>query len=446
MKTIYSLTLIYLFVLPLHAQTQLTITTGTQMTLEGQQQMVLKNTRLAVNGTLIPDSSTVILSGSGAANESAILGTAPVNLFQLELDRGTDSAQLETNVSVQEAVIFSSGLLDLKGQDIDLGNNGELLGENEQARITSTSTGEVITSRALIAPLNEIPGNLGMEITSTSALGATEIRRGHTAQNINGAVGVNRYYLVTPTTNTQLDATLRFAYFNAERNGHDESMLALYQSLNAGNTWNQEGLTSRDTTLNFITLAGLDSLYMLTATTASAFPLEWLRFEAFPVGEEVVCKWVTAAEVNTAHFVVEHSLDGSAFSAIGKVNASGTSTPTHTYDFTHEQPHIGHNYYRIQQVDLNGEYTFSPIREVIFTQTDLHIYPNPATDVVHLSLPSSADADIRLYTLTGQLVHTWKVTGQCFQIDVTPYAVGTYVVEVVQGEKVFRGKMVKKQL
>lgn len=446
MKTYFPFIICWLFALSLHAQTQLTITAGTEMTFEDQQQMVLNNTRLAVNGTLNPDSSTLILSGSGTARESAILGTGPVNLFQLELDRGADSAQLETNVSVEEAVIFSSGLLDLNGQDIDLGNLGELRGENEQARITSTSTGEVITLQNLIAPLNESPGNLGMEITSTAALGITEIRRGHSAQNINGADGVKRYYLVTPTTNTQLDATLRFAYFNAERNGHDESMLALYQSLNAGNTWNQEGLSGRDTTLNFIHLTGLDSLYLLTASTASAFPLEWLDFEALPVGLQVLCKWTTASEVNTDHFVVEHSLDGRTFSAIGKVNANSPSAGMHSYAFRHDLPHIGLNYYRIQQIDLNGDYTFSPIREVTFAQADLHIFPNPVIDVIHLSLPTHADAEIRLYTLTGQLVHRWNVAGQHFTIDATPYAVGTYVIEVVQGETVFREKIVKKRL
>ncbi|MEZ4849596.1 MAG: hypothetical protein R3B93_13450 [Bacteroidia bacterium] len=123
------------------------------------------------------------------------------------INRGTDSSVRNEYQCFRKVVLFS-GKLDLYGNDLNLGTTGVIEGETNNSNITSSSGGEIISTSDLIVPLNENPGNLGAVISSTAILGTTEIRRGHIAQSFSGGNGIQRYFQITPATNTSLDATL----------------------------------------------------------------------------------------------------------------------------------------------------------------------------------------------------------------------------------------------
>ena len=73
-----------------------------------------------------------------------------------------------------------SGQLDLLANNLTLvTSDGTITGEDENTRITSTSTGSIIKAVDLNAPHSINPGNIGIEISSSANLGLTEIRRGH---------------------------------------------------------------------------------------------------------------------------------------------------------------------------------------------------------------------------------------------------------------------------
>ncbi|MCF8238832.1 MAG: hypothetical protein K9I85_11790 [Saprospiraceae bacterium] len=63
--------------------------------------------------------------------------------------------------------------------------------------------------------------------------------------------------------------------------------------------------------------------------------------------------------------MIQHSTDGSRFDDLGTVVRAGTTTQSHSYEWMHEHPTPGVNYYRLKQVDLNGEFEYSPIRAVM---------------------------------------------------------------------------------
>jgi hypothetical protein len=58
-------------------------------------------------------------------------------------------------------------------------------------------------------------------------------------------------YNILPTNNTNLNATVRFKYFNGELNGLNENSLVFFKS-NDGINWSVLGFTSRDTVTNFV--------------------------------------------------------------------------------------------------------------------------------------------------------------------------------------------------
>ena len=97
----------------------------------------------------------------------------------------------------------------------------------------------------------------------------------------------------------------------------------------------------------------------------SALPIELLYF----VGERTTCGenvllWETATETNNDKFIVEHSLDAINFTVIGEKQGSGNSMTNKKYSLTDANPSPELNYYRLKQVDFNGEFNYSSITSI----------------------------------------------------------------------------------
>jgi hypothetical protein len=57
------------------------------------------------------------------------------------------------------------------------------------------------------------------------------------------------------------------------------------------------------------------------------------------------------------------------------------------------------------------------------------VYPNPAHDRVQVVLPANGDGVIALLDLRGRVLHSTRVVGSTVAIDLSGYAVGTYLVQ-----------------
>jgi hypothetical protein len=260
-RSVFLLTLFLLPGLHLIAQTNtLRVQPGTHMVVDGTTQLVLENTRLEVDGTFTPGMGTVSLTGNGTTASSAIAGTGSPAFHVLRIDRGVDSARLETGISVAQSVSFVSGILDLNGNDLNLGATGLLNGETETTRITGAS-GKVIATQTLTAPSGANPGNLGLLISSPANLGATTVRRGHASQQIFNSESVDRYFEVNPANNSGLGATATFRYFDAELNGLNESGLQAWQQ--QGGIWDIYAVLDSSTSANYVETA-TDNFGLLT--------------------------------------------------------------------------------------------------------------------------------------------------------------------------------------
>jgi hypothetical protein len=88
-------------------------------------------------------------------------------------------------------------------------------------------------------------------------------------------------------------------------------------------------------------------------------PVQLTHFEALAIKNMVRLNWATVSEVNNSHFEVERSLDRLDWNTIGFVQGSINSHELIHYEFRDESPHEGANFYRLKQVDLNGESVFS---------------------------------------------------------------------------------------
>ncbi|MEO1653752.1 MAG: LamG-like jellyroll fold domain-containing protein, partial [Bacteroidota bacterium] len=150
-----------------------------------------------------------------------------------------------------------------------------------------------------------------------------------------------------------------------------------------------------DTTSDVITFAGQVGNSSLTSFDVSSDFFLTSVFDPLPISllsfigvrendDEVRLIWETASELNNKGFEIEKSLDARNFSSIGYVDGAGTSSGLRTYDFLDNDARSS-VYYRLKQVDFDGEFTYSPIVFVEGTVQDFfNIYPNPVQDFIEL--------------------------------------------------------------
>lgn len=186
----------------------------------------------------------------------------------------------------------------------------------------------------------------------------------------------------------------------------------------------------------FVTRSGIKSFSPFgVVSNATPLPVTLTAFAAQASGTAALCTWQTASEVNNDHFVVERSLDGSTFAALGNVAGQGSTTAAHAYRYSDaEAGRQGVNtvYYRLQQVDTNGKTTYGPVRAVTFAAQPVALYPTPtAGDAATLDLTSLAAQpyQAQVLDLTGRVLFTRTLTGGLtHDFDVRSLPTGAYLL------------------
>jgi len=173
--------------------------------------------------------------------------------------------------------------------------------------------------------------------------------------------------------------------------------------------------------------------------TAAVLPVELLYFTGEAQEEDVLLSWETASEINNSHFEVERSTNGIEFAQIGTVEGSGTTIEQQYYEFLDESPVIGKNYYRLKQMDFDGNFEYTNIVVVEFdkegsliTSTQISLFPNPTINIINLKTENLTIEGFQIYNAIGQLVmekHSLN-SGNVHQIDVDDLPSGTYYIQI----------------
>ena len=183
---------------------------------------------------------------------------------------------------------------------------------------------------------------------------------------------------------------------------------------------------------------GFSGFYL--STIVNPLPLTLLNFTAVAQGSTNLLKWQTTNETGTSKFVVQRSGDGHGFAPIGDVTAANHSG-TNSYSFTDGQRLSGDNLYRLQMVDLDGKFTYSPVVVVGSggTVAGLTAYPNPARDMTSLLFGSSGGAYVVLvYDGGGRCMDRISGTAAAgvnkLDIGLSRYAAGIYTLVIMDRE------------
>uniref|UniRef100_UPI0026DFB662 T9SS type A sorting domain-containing protein n=1 Tax=Hymenobacter sp. BT730 TaxID=3063332 RepID=UPI0026DFB662 len=393
-------------------------------------------------GTFKQDAGTFTLKGIN----QAIAGATFYNLTS-----GTTGIKsLTGNVSVTNLLNMQAGIMETSmGYMVDLGTSGGI-SESDASYVLGRVRAIRTVPLSGVQPFGGI--GLSLAVNSGQSTGITTVMRvtgPNTAQTgLPGSTSILRYFDVSAAgvnlTSPPLDLTATFGYREMELNGITESNLALFRSTNNGASWGQvRGIISESA--NNFSGARLTSLGRLTlGDRGLPLPVSLMSFAAKRQQQTTLLTWSTASEKNNEGFSVETSHNGVSFQPIGFVKSLASNSQTvQTYSFVDRANRpAGVQYYRLQQVDLDGKAGYSPVQTVVVQPggTQMAAYPNPfhGTLSVDVSLVAASPVTIIMHDALGREVYrttTRTLPTGMHTLQVTPdsKAQGMYMLNISIG-------------
>jgi hypothetical protein len=181
-------------------------------------------------------------------------------------------------------------------------------------------------------------------------------------------------------------------------------------------------------------------------------PIELANFTASVTGKEVNLNWTTQSEKNNKKFVVERSFNALDFIEIADIpskSGGSNSNKSIQYVAVDHSPVSGINYYRLKQVDTDGDEHYSSVVKAIYAVTEelsAVIYPNPGNGEFSIDL-SGAGANqsiqVRIKDQFGKEVYYSNsiLEGPAARVSAQFLSPGIYFCTITTAEGVIKLKM-----
>lgn len=161
------------------------------------------------------------------------------------------------------------------------------------------------------------------------------------------------------------------------------------------------------------------------------YPLgvEWGSFEATPVSDGIRLDWQTISEKDADYFSIQHADYTGDFQPIGTLDCFGNSTVAINYTFTDRNPVTGLNYYRLKQVDLNGEVGYSSTIALNYERDEMAVYYLETLQQLVFSKSLKAGTTVTVYQTNGSKVASVSLDETTTAVTL-PLASGIWLVEL----------------
>lgn len=180
----------------------------------------------------------------------------------------------------------------------------------------------------------------------------------------------------------------------------------------------------------------------------SPLPVTLASFTYAVSGRNVNLKWITSGEQNNSGFEV-YRIFGDAnrsitsnWANIGFIQGKGTINGNTEYNFTDKNLSTGKYYYRIKQIDYNGNYEYFDLNGSANIGAPSKVslgqnYPNPFNPVTNIGyeIPQDARVTMKVYDIAGReistLVNETQAAGyHTVKFDASKYSSGMYFYKV----------------
>jgi hypothetical protein len=352
---------------------------------------------------------------------------------------GTDGAGI-----VNSGTITNSGAIDI---DNTTGTNGSGIVNFTSGTITNSGAidigntdGDGIVNRGTITNSGAI--DIGLS-GSISGKGIFLDSSGIFAVNIEGiSAGVSTGYgqvdvvgdIELSTLSTPQTLSLSGSYtpltgneFTIINNDGVDAISGTFNGLAEGAT-----ITFNAVTL-YITYVGGDGNDVVLSLI-NPLPVELMAFTAKVQDNQTnLLEWQTASEENNDGFEIQKSIDGKSWKNIGTVEGNGTTVEISNYNFIDESPFDGMNYYRLKQLDFDGQFEYSNIVNIQTVEQSnnqtLKVYPNPVQD--NLTIEEGRGI-VTIYNMLGQPVLEITNSESQTTINVSDLPKGQYLLRILK--------------
>lgn len=247
------------------------------------------------------------------------------------------------------------------------------------------------------------------------------------------------------------DATLSLSwrtqsYVGANASDRDALFVAQYISYppwqwNIPGGW-QSGNTTGTPAFGYVTsnattnsYSGTERRFTLGSITQyNPLPIKLIYFTAIADGNKVRLNWDAENEQEIVRYEIEKSPNAVNFIFLSAVSSRQLSQSAYTnFD---NSPAMGWNYYRLKIIDKSGNFFYSPVRSVKFNEgiEKVRMFPNPATDVLHILLPASYvnKVTMQLYSIEGKIISSFKPSLTSIELGISNLSGGTYVLRLIK--------------
>ena len=188
--------------------------------------------------------------------------------------------------------------------------------------------------------------------------------------------------------------------------------------------------------------------------STSIVPVELVSLTSAIEGNKVSLNWLTASELNNRGFEIERSVDNATWTAVGFSEGKGTTTETQYYNFIDDisGQSFKKYFYRLKQVDFNGNFRYSDVTEVIKVPSQFNLaqnYPNPfnPNTTIKYAISNPQLVTLKVYDVLGKevitLVNQMQTSGDYeVEFNAEELGSGVYYYQLKAGEFVSTKKMI----
>ncbi|MEM7370046.1 MAG: T9SS type A sorting domain-containing protein [Bacteroidota bacterium] len=185
------------------------------------------------------------------------------------------------------------------------------------------------------------------------------------------------------------------------------------------------------------------SSHDIGASESVTLPVELLGFDARNTEDGNLLIWETATELNNKGFHPQRSQDARNWESIGFVEGNGTTSTPQQYQYTDTESLLGTNYYRLRQVDFNGDFVHSEVLEVAVPTSDqaFQLFPNPTQGPLEIVGATEDILNIKVWDLSGRILKEQQ--GATTEIDLSSLPAGMYSMTIQTRKGLIGRKIVK---
>ncbi len=410
-------------------------------------------------GKLVASATGNIVEYNGN-NSQAIKGPNDGTYYNITVDKQGSDLPLASNVSATELTLIERDIV-LGNYNLTMKDNGLTTGGSSSSYVQADGSGAMVKEFSDTGSFTFPVGDgtnyspFTFELNSATFFGGDGVAVNITDgkhPNMSTADYITRYWTMTWSGLLSMNFNVNYTYVSADIVGSETGMTSQIWD---GSTWASHEAVD-DAANIFYTAVGISEPFpgvlAFTGGTGIPLPIELISFDAEINGEMVDVTWATAFEINNDHFVVERSVDGYSFYPLTIVKGYGNSYTNQNYGITDEHPHEGVSYYRLLQVDIDGQSSYSDIVSVTFLKiayTKVKVYPNPVVEGrFFVSIWGQQDNKMKISILDflGREVYSKnvKITSENFMEDIiigNSLPSGLYYV-VLSGESVLFQKKI----